>query len=318
MDKLYHGEITSRKPQSVSVIVAAFNAEETIYQAVSSVFDQVDCDIELIVVDDRSTDSTVARLNSIIDPRVRVIRQLENKGPSAARNRALNEATKDWVAVLDADDWFDKDRLSVLTRMAILHDLDVIADDQYLVKLNEREKTIRSASLDFDLSDVEPRLIDIEVLLNNPGLGIIQPVIRRDFLVRYGIKYQDHNWYGEDFRLLYDLLRCGARMAIIGKPLYHVRIHSSSLTANRVKMFSGMKRMLEDIEQDLKDSGRVELLEPVRKAIAQAEETVAYGSVMDPLKQGQLLKALNALRLNPRFIAQFSDRMQRKIKRYFV
>lgn len=100
--------------RSVSVIMAAFNAQPFIEAAVRSVLGQTYPIRELIVVNDGSTDGTLERLKAIAatDPRVRVISQL-NQGFSAARNAALREARGDWIAVADADDIQFPNRLSL-------------------------------------------------------------------------------------------------------------------------------------------------------------------------------------------------------------
>jgi glycosyltransferase involved in cell wall biosynthesis len=99
---------------SVSVIMAAFNAEPFIEAAVRSVLGQTYPIRELIVVNDGSTDGTLERLKAIAvtDSRLRVLSQA-NQGFSAARNAALREATGEWIAVADADDVQLPHRLAV-------------------------------------------------------------------------------------------------------------------------------------------------------------------------------------------------------------
>ena len=105
---------------SVSVIMAAFNAEPFIEAAVRSVLGQSYPIRELIVVNDGSADGTLERLKAIAvtDPRLRVFSQA-NQGFSAARNAALREATGEWIAVADADDVQLPHRIAV--QMAALH-----------------------------------------------------------------------------------------------------------------------------------------------------------------------------------------------------
>ncbi len=86
----------------VSVVTPAFNAAATIGAAVSSVLGQTYRDVELVVVDDGSTDATAAIAEAYGDP-VRVVRQ-ENKGVAAARNRGIREAAGELIAFCDADD----------------------------------------------------------------------------------------------------------------------------------------------------------------------------------------------------------------------
>ena len=98
---------------TVSVIIPAFNAEAYIYDAIETAFEQTLPPVEVICVDDGSTDGTYAVLEDargVFGPALRVIRQT-NGGPSAARNRGLAEATGDYVQFLDADDLLDAEKL---------------------------------------------------------------------------------------------------------------------------------------------------------------------------------------------------------------
>jgi glycosyltransferase involved in cell wall biosynthesis len=89
------------KPR-VSVIIPAFNRERTIERAVQSALSQRCADVEVIVVDDGSTDGTLQKLKAF-DDKIVVIRQ-QNAGPGAARNRGIEAATGEYIAFLDSDD----------------------------------------------------------------------------------------------------------------------------------------------------------------------------------------------------------------------
>jgi len=89
----------------VSVIVPAWNAEETLAETLASAFGQTYRNIEIVIVDDGSTDRTAEIALDLCanDPRARLVRQA-NGGLSAARNRAVKESKGEWIAPLDADD----------------------------------------------------------------------------------------------------------------------------------------------------------------------------------------------------------------------
>jgi len=94
------------QPGLVSVIVPVYNVGEPAVDAVRSALDQDHPSLEVIVVDDGSTDDTPARIEKHFGDRVRLIRQA-NAGPPAARNRGIAESRGEFVALLDADDlWF--------------------------------------------------------------------------------------------------------------------------------------------------------------------------------------------------------------------
>lgn len=102
----------------VSVLVACHNGADTIEAAVRSALEQTHTDLEVVVVDDASTDTTLKVLAGIEDPRLVVLQQQPNAGPGPARNRALEACTGDWITFLDADDLYHRQRIERLASMA--------------------------------------------------------------------------------------------------------------------------------------------------------------------------------------------------------
>lgn len=99
----------------ISVIIPAYNAERYIAQAIESCLQQTQPPEEIIVADDGSTDHT-AEIAERYSGAVQVIRLEKNSGPCAARNRAIEASTGDWIAFLDADDWFFSRKLELQRR----------------------------------------------------------------------------------------------------------------------------------------------------------------------------------------------------------
>ena len=95
--------MTARTAPTFSVVIPAYNAAGTIASAVTSATSQTESDLEVIVVDDGCTDATVAMVNALPDPRVRVVSQT-NRGLPAARNAGIATSRGDYVAFLDSDD----------------------------------------------------------------------------------------------------------------------------------------------------------------------------------------------------------------------
>ena len=90
----------------VSVIVPAWNAQETIADTLRSLVDQAFAGWEAVIVDDGSTDATSGIVEGFVktDPRFRLLKQ-QNRGESAARNAGIAQARGEWLLFLDSDDW---------------------------------------------------------------------------------------------------------------------------------------------------------------------------------------------------------------------
>lgn len=97
----------------VSVIIPTYNRKNTILASVNSVLNQTYKNIELIVVDDCSTDDTIDILEKINDKRLKVIRHPKNKGQNAARNTGIKESSGEYIAHHDSDDIWHLNKLEV-------------------------------------------------------------------------------------------------------------------------------------------------------------------------------------------------------------
>ena len=95
----------------ISVVIPLFNKEASIKQSLMSVLSQSYQDFEVVIVDDGSTDNSVAKVEEIQDSRIRLILQ-ENGGPGKARNTGVKNAKGEWVLFLDADDELLPDALN--------------------------------------------------------------------------------------------------------------------------------------------------------------------------------------------------------------
>lgn len=111
---------------SISVIIPVYNVAPYLERCVKSVINQSYTDLEIILIDDGSTDrsGTICDELKRIDQRIIVIHQ-ENQGLSVARNIGLDRATGDWIAFLDSDDWLEKEAYEVLLSIADDYKADI-------------------------------------------------------------------------------------------------------------------------------------------------------------------------------------------------
>ncbi len=97
-----------------SVIIPTYNAESTISRAILSVLDQSYPAYEIIVVDDASSDGTVKLLETKFPGDIQLVQKIKNSGSSVSRNTGMNSATGDYIAFIDADDVWHKDKLMLM------------------------------------------------------------------------------------------------------------------------------------------------------------------------------------------------------------
>ena len=95
----------------ISIIVPVYNAEKFIKETIKSVLNQTYTDFELLLVDDCSKDGSVQAIESFVDPRVILLKQEQNAGAYAARNRGLKEAKGRYIAFIDSDDLWEPCKL---------------------------------------------------------------------------------------------------------------------------------------------------------------------------------------------------------------
>lgn len=213
---------------SITVIMANFNAERWIGDAIQSVKRQRLTDWELIVVDDASTDASVevARAAANDDPRIAILTSSFNVGPSAARNRALLRARGRWITVLDSDDLLAEGRLASLLAKAESDGAAIAADDLLIVN----ESGSRTGRSLFGLR--EHRVFDAVGLLETPRLGYLKPLIKAELLSE--LRYDERMRWAEDFDLLLRaLVAHDMRILVYPAMGYHYRRRDGSLSTDK-------------------------------------------------------------------------------------
>lgn len=127
-----------KKGPKVSIILPAYNAENSIHVAIESILEQTWQNIELLVIDDCSTDETKAIVKRYMekDDRIKLDSTPENSGPYVARNIGLKQATGEFVTVNDADDWSHAEKIAIQVQHLINHP-EVIANTSEHARLTE-------------------------------------------------------------------------------------------------------------------------------------------------------------------------------------
>jgi succinoglycan biosynthesis protein ExoU len=242
--------VRPRREAVVDILVAAWNRSDTIERAITSALGEAEVR-QVIVIDDASTDDTFARAVQIGagSERVVVRRLPSNLGPAAARNRGLEISTAPYVAILDADDFFQPGRMARLLTHA--GDFDFIADDILEVGSTGALRT-RMFKAGF-----EPWRLDFATFVKGNSarrgrsgteFGYFKPLMRRAFLDQYQLRYDERLRLGEDYALYAKALALGAKFLVTPALGYVSQLRPDSLSARHTKQ--DLER-LRDIDKEL-------------------------------------------------------------------
>jgi succinoglycan biosynthesis protein ExoO len=219
----------------VSVVTANYNGSAHLAAAVRSVLSQTLADLELIIVDDCSTDDSLEVIGRAADgdARVRVLRQDRNGGPAAARNRALAVARGRWIAVFDGDDLMAPERLEQLVARGEIDGCDIVADNLMLFddagETGSRPFFPTGATAEVRWITVSDYIASGPIYARKPNLGYLKPLFRAAALG--GMRYNETLRIGEDYEFVLRLLLKGARMRLTPRALYRYRKHASSISS---------------------------------------------------------------------------------------
>jgi GT2 family glycosyltransferase len=212
----------------LSYIVLSYNYERYIGKTLQSILDQTVQDFEIVVVDDKSSDGSVAVVAAVGDPRIRLFVNEKNIGGAASYNRAVQEARGEWLVNLDADDWIDPRKAEVQLRAASLDPrLDIIGTYVAIHDENDAPHPLAEA---------------LEGVANQPrDLNLVDSWIGSNALCRSStmVRTSAHRRIGlddsamvraPDYELWTRALRMGCRFAVIQEQLTFMRVHSRGVT----------------------------------------------------------------------------------------
>ena len=224
-----------KKIPKVSIIVPMYNASDYIEKCAKSVLDQTFYDLEIIFVDDCSSDSTIQVLKKTIsmfperDGQVNILNHRINKGVSAARNTGLEIASGEYFIQIDSDDWVERNMVSDMYEKAKNEDSDIVWTDFYVEYPNKsnlkkyREQKITSKSSDSIKG----------ILAGDLHSGLWNKLIRRRICVERNIRFPEEIKTCEDTVFITLFLTFAQRISYIPNAYYHYFQNPVSLTIKR-------------------------------------------------------------------------------------
>lgn len=226
---------------AISVLMAVYNCDRYLREAIDSILDQTWSDFEFIIVNDGSTDSSLQILKEYSDPRIKVVTYEENKGVAYARNVGLEQCTSEFVALMDADDIALPDRLKL--------------EYEYLMEHSE----IDGVYAKFRNLDVDGTLLEREqpmayynykyvkaVMIFENTIANLTAMFRRRIVEEYQLRYDETCKIGSDYRFWIEYLRYG-KIVGLDKVVCYYRLRHHSLYNNspRDVKKESMQQMIE-------------------------------------------------------------------------
>jgi glycosyltransferase involved in cell wall biosynthesis len=206
-----------------SILIPVNNVERYVAEAIRSALEQTHPQTEVVVVNDGSTDATAQVITPFLDQIVYV--EQHNRGPAAARNRALQEAAGDYIALLDGDDLYLPTRIERMIGYLDRHPEDGLATSDAWIMVEDRNTTDR-----YYQAGAFPRE-DQKLQIFRENFVMVMAVIRRELFERHG-GFDERLRASEDWDLWIRFIWGGQRVGFVDEPLAYLRRRGGSLSAD--------------------------------------------------------------------------------------
>lgn len=221
----------------ISVIVPVYNVAPYLHQCIMSIIKQTYTNLEIILVDDGSSDCSASMCDEFgeMDSRVKVIHK-KNGGATSARKAGIERATGAYIACVDADDWIDLNAYEIMYQEGAVHNADIISSKGYIKEYGENS-TIRISNdltpglyQEHEFADkIFPFMIHTDVFYNTDiPLSLCTFLFKRDLFYHNQMQVDGRIRMGEDMICVWYCFLEAKSVALIDSCYYHYRQHSNS------------------------------------------------------------------------------------------
>lgn len=229
----------------ISIIVPVYNTEPYLKRCVDSLLTQTYKNIEIILIDDCSTDNSRSLCYELQkqNDNIIVVCHDKNAGQEASRNSGLNAAHGDWIMFLDSDDTFDSSAAEKMLNFAIINNCDVVLAP-YKIFQNDEEKKIEAKLSTGSYTSKEFAshfLTDIE-------WGVIScigsKIYKKSFIEDHHLRFDRQYKYNEDAAFIYMALYYSSTVGYVDIPFYNyfIRTEGSTQSSYRTNLYSNLQK----------------------------------------------------------------------------
>ena len=209
------------RKELVSIIIPVYNAEKTLHRCIASLYAQTYRNLELLFVDDCSTDNSLSVINecivkaiNAIGIKAKILQHEVNRGVAVARNTGLQEATGTYIYYVDADDWIESDTLDSLVQEAEQKNADIVGHEWYLT-FGQNERYMKQPVFSTPHDALKKMMCG--VMRWNVWLFLV----RRSLYQKNNIHFTEGMDMGEDMMVMMKLFDCAKTVGSLHRPLYH-------------------------------------------------------------------------------------------------
>lgn len=222
------------KSPKISVVVPIYNAETHLEECLASIVSQADISLQIILVDDGSTDSSGAMCNAFASDKPDIVNVIHkpNAGVAAARNTGMSEATGDYVMFVDSDDVLPVGSIRSLLNSAFAYDSDMVYGEHAII-LNDQVGESVGELGNFPDGEVSPRAVLASLASTSPQSisgSCCRALFRTSFLKRSTARFPEGIAISEDYDFILQCLVAKPKVSIVHSVVYWVRRGSVSVT----------------------------------------------------------------------------------------
>jgi glycosyltransferase involved in cell wall biosynthesis len=219
----------NEKQPLVTVLMTVYNAERFIGEALESIVNQTYKNLEIIVVDDGSSDKSyqIAKTYQVKDKRIKLLRLKENSGPSLASNVGIEKATGKFIARMDADDIALPDRIAKQVTY-LLDNPDVVLLGGQCILIDDRGRIVGEKDFPVTHREIYQSLFNINPI-QHPSC-----IINRELLPKEHVYYRNHSFLAHDLELVFELAQYG-ELANLKETVLFYRQYPNSLSLRNPK-----------------------------------------------------------------------------------
>lgn len=241
------------KDYKVSIIIPAYNCEKTIERCIESIMKQTYTNIEIIIVNDGSSDKTLDKIKKYNSKKIKIINK-ENEGVSAARNAGINLASGDYIMFIDADDWIEKNTVNILVNETKKRKIEVIR--YCCFNNNEKEKLYELSDKIVKKQDFEKEVMPHFLTNSEKIMNLVMLLfIKREVIIKNEIYFDNDLYMMEDVVYYQKLLENIDNIYFLNCHLYHYEFNPDSATNSEKKYIKNIKGIIssdEKLYNDLK------------------------------------------------------------------